>query len=177
MWRDPFCDLSVDGRIILKSHKIDRIIFGIHNNSVHILNELISTCIGCCVVVGFCGDNETSFSVTIVPTQEEPCNMESVVQWRYLGAVPLGLGHAATDAVVAHCGKAVSCRQHSRQISSLYEKQCVEKPFKEKAKHVCSETYVFSAGLYIPSDQGVPVANFGNSAGDRVDWWRKVYSL
>jgi hypothetical protein len=31
------------------------------------------------------------------------------LQWGYLATVPLGLGNAATDAVIAHTGKAVPC--------------------------------------------------------------------
>lgn len=38
----------------------------------------------------------------------------------YLATEPVILGNAATDAEIASSGKAVSCRQQSRQISSLY---------------------------------------------------------
>jgi hypothetical protein len=40
----------------------------------------------------------------------------SVKCWHYLGAVPLGLGNAATDAVIAHSGRVVPCRAVSPTI-------------------------------------------------------------
>lgn len=42
------------------------------------------------------------------------------LQCEYLASVPLGLGNTVSETMIAHSGNALSLRQRSRRISTLY---------------------------------------------------------
>jgi hypothetical protein len=61
----------------------------------------------------------TSMFIASTCQTGKPC-LVSLLLWGYLAAVPLGLWNAATDALIAHSGKAVPCRRHPPDIHIVH---------------------------------------------------------